>query len=187
MKRTSRTMKAMLKSGLAVAAMTAVTVAALPGNAYAAIWTENQQLGLRALSADGGQCIMADYRGSFMDYCNMWGNALNWNLESVYPDAPNHAYANVRIRSSNLNKCLTVLNTIGPGGFGNEVSPRTCDGSPAQEWASTRSADGYLNYFNFQYRVCLDGGYGDTYGYPEEGCNAHGENHYQDWYFLPAA
>lgn len=178
-------MKALLKSGLAVAAMAAIAVAALPGTANASIWVENQQLGLRALSADGGECAVADYTGSHMDYCYMWGIADDWNLESVYPDGP--GYAQVRIYSRNLDKCLTVLNQIGPGGFGNEVSPRACDNSPAQEWASTRSADGYLNYFNFQYRVCLDGGYGDTYGYPENGCNANGENQYEDWYYLPGA
>ncbi|MEU2779955.1 hypothetical protein ABZ646_45915, partial [Streptomyces sp. NPDC007162] len=112
----------------------------------------------------------------------------NWHVYSAYPDAPGGAYANVAIRSQRSGECLTVLNQVAqPAGFGNEVSPRPCNNSAAQEWASTRSADGYINYFNFQYRVCLDGGYGDTYGFPENGCNAHGENHYQDWYYLPAA
>jgi hypothetical protein len=174
----------LLKSGLAVATMTAVAVAALPGNAYAAIQVENQQLGLRQT----GQCIVGEPgAGSFMGTCGVYGIDTDWNFESVYPDAPNHAYANVRIRGTELNECLTVLNQIGPGGFGHEVSPRPCDGSAAQEWASTRSADGYLNYFNFQYRVCLDGGYSDTYGYPENGCNANGENYYQDWSYLGPA
>ncbi|MFJ9908138.1 hypothetical protein ACIRVK_35590 [Streptomyces sp. NPDC101152] len=182
-------MKAILKSTLVVTVMAATAFTAATGTASASIWVENQQLGLRALSADGGQCIRANSpQGSFISDCQLWGSEDDWNLESVYPDAPNHAYAQVRIRSTNLNECLTVLNQAGPpGGASKEVSPRACDGSPSQEWASTRSADGYLNYFNFQYRVCLDGGYGDTYGFPENGCNANGENHYQDWYYLPAA
>lgn len=179
-------MKALAKSALVVAAMTATALVGVTGTANASIMVENQQLANAADSNDGPACVI-DVNGSFIDYCGPnWGGAGLWNFESVYPDAPNHAYANVRIRNTSTNLCLTVLDQIGPGGVAGskEVSPRTCNTTPNQEWASTRSAAGYLNYFNFQYRVCLDGGHGDTYGYPENGCNAHGENYYQDWFYL---
>lgn len=179
----------MIRSALAVAAMTAAVFTAVTGTANATVDIPNTEIGLRALSADGGQCIRADpAQGSYISDCLLWGSEDNWHVYSAYPDAPGGAYANVAIRSQRSGECLTVLNQVAqPAGFGNEVSPRPCNNSAAQEWASTRSADGYINYFNFQYRVCLDGGYGDTYGFPENGCNAHGENHYQDWYYLPAA
>jgi hypothetical protein len=181
-------MKPVLKSALAVAAMAVLAVVGLPGTASATVHIPNTQIGLAALSGDGGQCIVADAAtGSYIDSCGMWGSSNNWAVNSVYPDAPGGAYANVQFKSQRLGSCLTVLNKVGPGGFGNEVSPRACDNGPDQEWASTRSANGHLNYFNFQYRVCLDGGYGDTYGYPENGCNANGENPYEDWYYLPPA
>lgn len=177
-------MRAFATSALVVAAMTVTALTAVTGTANAAIMVENQQLANVEFSEDGGYCVV-DENGSFIGACSLYGNEELWNFESVYPDAPNHAYANVRIRSTAWNQCLTVLDKTGPGGFGKEVSPRACNGSAAQEWASTRSAGGSLNYFNFQYRVCLDGGYGDTYGYPENGCNANGENPYEDWFYLP--
>ena len=182
-------MKVMIRSALAVAVMTAGIFTAATGTANAAVDIPNTQIGLRALGQDGGQCVVDDYaQGSYISDCGLWGASDNWHVYSAYPDAPGGAYANVAIRSQRTDECLTVLNQVAkPAGFGNEVSPRPCDGSAAQEWASTRSADGYINYFNFQYRVCLDGGYGDTYGFPENGCNAHGENQWQDWYYLPPA
>jgi hypothetical protein len=171
-----------LKSGLAALAIAAAAVIASNTTANASIMVEHVKVWNAQDSSilGGPACIVDDPNaGSRVDSCN---NDYAWyNLESVYPDAPGHAYANVRIRSTDHNECLTVLNEVGPGGFGNEVSPRPCNGSGAQEWASTRSANGSLNYYNFQYRECLDGGYWDTYGFPKTGCIAGGENEFEDW------
>jgi hypothetical protein len=181
-------MKLALKSGLAVAAMSAAILPATAGTAHAQVWLKHIEIQNRQDGINLGEpaCIVdidgSGYgTGTKIDSCWVYPQYSRYYIESVFADAPGGAYANVQLRSEVGNLCLTVINQVGPGGFGNEVSPRTCNRSAAQEWASTRSRDGYINYFNFQYRECLDGGYGDTYGYPENGCSANGENRYQDW------
>ena len=134
-------------------------------------------------SADGGCPYGPDFGGTFANtYQAVGTETYNCgdvaNQVDLVSSAPDTGYANVEIQSAvETGYCLTQSYWGGPLSGSYQTQWQPCFGGDTQLWAMTtaKSPNGYMhyiNFYNFAFHTCLDGGFNQAYGFPKNGCNA---------------